>query len=58
MKKDVNLEIPPKKELLVYTPMTPLQLKLYEATLTMDYTVFDNLKVSSFSSFDGILFKL
>ncbi|XP_069990366.1 lymphocyte-specific helicase [Penaeus vannamei] len=44
MKKDVNLEIPPKKELLVYTPMTPLQLKLYEATLTMDYTVFDNLK--------------
>ncbi|XP_047489909.1 lymphocyte-specific helicase-like isoform X1 [Penaeus chinensis] len=44
MKKDVNLEIPPKKELLVYTPMTPLQLKLYEATLTFDYSFFDNIK--------------
>ncbi|KAL0278526.1 UNVERIFIED_CONTAM: hypothetical protein PYX00_000331 [Menopon gallinae] len=32
-KKDVNIELPPKKEVLVYCPMTPLQKHLYEATV-------------------------
>ncbi|KAK8741615.1 hypothetical protein OTU49_002302 [Cherax quadricarinatus] len=44
VKKDVDLDIPPKKELLVYTPMTPLQVQLYEATLTSNYDLFSNLK--------------
>lgn len=32
-KKDVNINLPPKKEILVYCPMTALQKKLYEATV-------------------------
>lgn len=32
-KKDVNLKLPPKKEILVYCPLSPSQKKLYEATL-------------------------
>ncbi|KAK3890780.1 hypothetical protein Pcinc_005278 [Petrolisthes cinctipes] len=44
MKKDVDLDIPPKKEVLVYTPMTPLQAELYEATLTMNLEHFAALK--------------
>ncbi|XP_071519138.1 uncharacterized protein [Panulirus ornatus] len=46
VKKDVDIDIPPKKELLVYTPMTPLQVKLYEATLTMNYEIFNAMKNS------------
>ncbi|XP_045596634.1 lymphocyte-specific helicase [Procambarus clarkii] len=46
VKKDVDIDIPPKKELLVYTPMTPLQVKLYEATLTSNNELFNNLKNS------------
>ncbi|XP_042242639.1 lymphocyte-specific helicase-like isoform X2 [Homarus americanus] len=44
VKKDVDLDIPPKKELLVFTPMTPLQVELYEATLTSNHALFNNLK--------------
>ncbi|KAG0721115.1 Lymphocyte-specific helicase [Chionoecetes opilio] len=44
MKKDVNLNIPPKRELLVYTPMTPQQITLYTATLTYDHHLFSTLK--------------
>ncbi|XP_068203076.1 lymphocyte-specific helicase-like [Palaemon carinicauda] len=47
VKKDVNLDIPPKRELYVYTPMTPLQLEWYEATLKMDTEVFDKMKQES-----------
>ncbi|XP_067010146.2 lymphoid-specific helicase isoform X1 [Anabrus simplex] len=32
-KADVAISIPPKKELIVYAPMTPLQRKLYESTV-------------------------
>lgn len=33
MKTDVDLQIPKKKELLVYCPMSKLQQKLYRATV-------------------------
>ncbi|KAK0183283.1 hypothetical protein PV327_001338 [Microctonus hyperodae] len=36
-KKDVNLNIPPKKEIIVYAPITELQRDLYTATLNRDY---------------------
>ncbi|EEB16258.1 lymphoid specific helicase, putative [Pediculus humanus corporis] len=32
-KKDVNLKLPPKKEILIYCPMTPSQKKLYQGIL-------------------------
>ncbi|PSN55247.1 Lymphoid-specific helicase, partial [Blattella germanica] len=33
VKADVALNIPPKKELIVYAPMSPIQLDLYRATV-------------------------
>ncbi|XP_076059020.1 lymphoid-specific helicase-like isoform X2 [Oratosquilla oratoria] len=42
-KIDVDVEIPPKKELLVYTPLTPLQLRLYEATISRDFSMFEEI---------------
>lgn len=36
IKSEVNLEIPPKKELVVYTPFTELQYDLYTAVLNRD----------------------
>jgi len=33
LKTDVDLQIPPKKELLVYCPMSKLQEQLYRATV-------------------------
>lgn len=36
-KVDVEINIPPKKELLVYAPMTTLQQDLYKATI--DHTI-------------------
>ncbi|KAK0095183.1 hypothetical protein PV326_009030 [Microctonus aethiopoides] len=36
-KEDVNLNIPPKKEIIVYAPVTELQRELYAATLNRDY---------------------
>jgi ATP-dependent DNA helicase len=33
VKADVDLKIPPKKEVLVYCPMTAKQHQLYEATV-------------------------
>lgn len=35
-KSDVHLNIPPKKELIVYAPLTHLQLNLYKASLNRD----------------------
>ncbi|XP_063856321.1 chromatin-remodeling complex ATPase chain Iswi-like isoform X4 [Scylla paramamosain] len=40
VKRDVNSDIPPKRELLVYTPVTPLQLSLYTATLTSNMEAY------------------
>jgi ATP-dependent DNA helicase len=37
VKVDVALNIPPKKELLVYAPMSPVQLELYRATVEHNY---------------------
>lgn len=37
VKADVALNIPPKKELLVYAPMSPVQLELYRATVEHNY---------------------
>jgi ATP-dependent DNA helicase len=33
VKADVDLQIPPKKELLVYCPLSPFQQELYKATV-------------------------
>ncbi|XP_069687037.1 lymphocyte-specific helicase-like [Periplaneta americana] len=38
VKADVALNIPPKKELLVYAPMSPVQLDLYRATVEHNYS--------------------
>jgi len=37
VKADVAVNIPPKKELLVYAPMSPVQLELYRATVEHNY---------------------
>jgi SNF2 family DNA or RNA helicase len=42
VKTDVELDIPPKKELLVFTPLTPLQDELYRALLSK--TIHDLLQ--------------
>ncbi|XP_045205485.2 lymphoid-specific helicase-like isoform X2 [Mercenaria mercenaria] len=42
VKADVDLEIPPKKELLVYAPLSKEQLEFYETTV--DRTIFQKLK--------------
>ncbi|KAJ9579269.1 hypothetical protein L9F63_024623, partial [Diploptera punctata] len=38
VKADVALNIPPKKELIVYAPMSPIQLELYRATVEHNYS--------------------
>ena len=42
VKSDVDLLIPPKKELLVYAPMTQDQQDFYEATI--DKTILQKLE--------------
>jgi len=41
LKTDVELSIPPKKELILYAPMTKLQLDMY--TQLLDRTLLDNI---------------
>jgi len=38
LKTDVDLQIPPKKELLVYCPMSKMQIELYRATVERTIT--------------------
>ena len=42
VKSDVDLLIPPKKELLVYAPMTQDQQEFYEATI--DRTILQKIE--------------
>jgi SNF2 family DNA or RNA helicase len=42
VKADVELSLPPKKELLVFTPLTPLQSEMYRAILNK--TIHDLLR--------------
>ena len=42
LKTDVELKIPPKKEVLVYAPITPRQVELYKGIL--DHTIFGMLR--------------
>ena len=42
VKSDVNLNLPPKKELVVYAPMTPLQVDLYRAVLDYNWKKLTN----------------
>jgi SNF2 family DNA or RNA helicase len=42
LKTDVDLEIPPKKELIVYCPLTALQKDLYETTVNR--SIFEKAK--------------
>ncbi|XP_063989638.1 uncharacterized protein LOC135168912 [Diachasmimorpha longicaudata] len=44
LKADVCLDIPPKKEVLVYAPMTKLQHNLYSGLLNYDLEVFSKRK--------------
>lgn len=41
LKSDVNLKIPPKKEILVHCPMTLTQLNLYKAVLDETILLFN-----------------
>ena len=43
VKADVGLEIPPKKEVLVYCPLTPRQREMYQACV--EKTIADLLMV-------------
>lgn len=38
VKTDVNLNLPPKKELIVYAPMTSIQVDLYKAVLDHNFS--------------------
>lgn len=42
MKCDVDLGLPPKKEILVFTPMSPQQLELYK--LILHKTIHEKLQ--------------
>ncbi|XP_033733127.1 lymphoid-specific helicase-like [Pecten maximus] len=42
LKQDVELNIPPKKEILVYAPLTKIQQEFYSSLI--DHTIFDRLK--------------
>lgn len=44
MKADVCLEIPPKKELIVYAPLTELQHDLYKAVLNYDLEILRKIE--------------
>ncbi|XP_071558664.1 lymphoid-specific helicase isoform X2 [Temnothorax nylanderi] len=46
IKSDVCLEIPPKKELIVYAPLTELQHDLYKAVLNYDLETLSKIEVS------------
>lgn len=43
-KAEVNLKIPPKKELVVYAPLTELQHDLYKAVLNYDLETLSKIK--------------
>lgn len=45
LKTDVELNLPPKKEVLVFCPMTELQLQLYKATIDNVIDTLLNTKV-------------
>ena len=47
LKQDVELKLPPKKELLVYAPMSATQQEFY--TSTMDKTILDKIKEKNVS---------
>ncbi|KAF4533186.1 hypothetical protein B566_EDAN001728, partial [Ephemera danica] len=42
VKADVELDLPPKKEMLVYTPLTPIQDELYRAILNQ--SIYQHMK--------------
>ncbi|XP_033224714.1 lymphoid-specific helicase-like [Belonocnema kinseyi] len=46
VKDDVNLQIPAKKEVIVYAPITELQRDLYKAVLNRDIQVFTKVEES------------
>ncbi|KAF4526056.1 hypothetical protein B566_EDAN000850, partial [Ephemera danica] len=50
VKADVELSLPPKKELLVFTPMTPIQDEMYRAILNK--TIHDLLKPEEKETFE------
>lgn len=41
-KKETDINLPPKKEIVIYAPITETQKKLYEATLNMQFDVLTN----------------
>lgn len=43
-KKETDLNLPPKKEIVVYAPLTEMQQKLYKATLNSHLEVLLNEK--------------
>ncbi|EFN82007.1 Lymphoid-specific helicase [Harpegnathos saltator] len=44
LKSDVCLEVPPKKELIVYAPLTELQHNLYSAVLNRNIEILSKIK--------------
>ncbi|KAK3908753.1 Lymphoid-specific helicase, partial [Frankliniella fusca] len=44
VKSEVKLNLPPKKEIIVYAPMTPIQLELYRAVLDYNLNVLSAKK--------------
>lgn len=60
VKTDVELDIPPKKELLVFTPLTPAQDELYRALLSKNIhqLLAPKVKITNLSRHLGYKFPL
>lgn len=43
-KKETDLKLPPKKEIVIYAPITEVQQELYKATLNKHMEVLLNYK--------------
>lgn len=52
VKADVKLNLPPKKELVVYAPMSSIQLDLYKAVLDYNFVKLRNLEEVSVYTID------
>lgn len=51
-KKDTDLKLPPKKEIVIFAPITETQKRLYKATLNEEMDTLLNTKKVLFYYYD------
>lgn len=51
LKSEIVLDFPPKKEVMVYCPMTPLQMEMYKAVVDKSLANLLNTEVSKMLKF-------